>query len=281
LKNIRSPNFAGIFYPSKKQELLDSITCCFDYSNFGPKDKIDKSIKKKIYGLVVPHAAYVFSGAIAAQAYYEILDIPIDTFILIGPDHNGIGSGISIVVDGLWKTPLGTVEINKSISEKIIENSSNMSIDVNAHTHEHSLEVQIPFLQYRRKNIFRIVPILMKDQNTDTSISLGKSIFEATEDTNTMIISTSDLTHYEPYEIAYDKDLELIKKIEKISIESFYDYIKVANVSLCGPGPIAVLMKIAQSQGAQKGILLKYSTSGDIDSDFKNTVVGYASIAVI
>lgn len=281
MKNIRSPNFAGIFYPSKKQELLDSLSFCFDYSNFGPKDKIDKSVKKRIYGLVVPHAAYVFSGGIAAQAYYEILDVDIDTFILIGPDHNGIGSEISILVDGLWKTPLGTVEINNTISEKIMKNSLNTSIDINAHTHEHSLEVQIPFLQYRRKNTFRIVPILMKDQNIDTSIALGKSVFESIKDTNAMIISTSDLTHYEPYEIAYDKDLEMIKKIENLSIEPFYDYIRDVNISLCGKGPIAVLMKIAQLHGAQKGILLKYSTSGDVEPDFKNTVVGYSSIALI
>lgn len=281
MKYTRSPNFAGIFYPSKKQELLDSLSFCFDFSNFGPKDKIDKSVRKKIYGFVVPHAAYVFSGGVAAQAYYEILDLNIDTFILIGPDHNGIGSEISILVDGLWKTPLGTVEINNAISEKIMKNSLNTSIDIKAHTYEHSLEVQIPFLQYRRQNTFNIVPILMKDQNIGTSIALGKSIFEAIKDTNSLIISTSDLTHYEPYEIAYDKDLELIKKIEKLSIETFYDYIRDGNISLCGQGPIAVLMKIAQLHGAQKGILLKYSTSGDIESDFKNTVVGYSSIALI
>ncbi|MFB5599105.1 MAG: AmmeMemoRadiSam system protein B [Nitrososphaeraceae archaeon] len=281
MRNLRYPNFAGIFYPSKKEELLDSLTHCFNYSDFGPKDKIKKSIRKRIYGLIVPHAAYVFSGAIAAHAYYEISDVNADTFILIGPDHNGIGSKVSMIVEGSWKTPLGIVEINNTISEKIMNASSNISIDVNAHNYEHSLEVQIPFLQHIKQDNFTIVPILLKDQDSDTAIELGKSVSEATRNTSSLIIATSDLTHYETYEQAYNKDLELIKKIERLDIESFYRNIRELNVSLCGQGPIAALIKAVKLQGAKNGILLKYSTSGDTECDYKNTVVGYSSIAMI
>ncbi|MGE5782056.1 MAG: AmmeMemoRadiSam system protein B [Nitrososphaerales archaeon] len=275
----RSPDFAGIFYPSKKDELLDLLNKCFYKSYFGPKEQTNKLFKQKIYGFVVPHAAYEFSGSIAAQAYYEILDLNTDTFIIIAPDHNGIGSKISILTQGSWQTPLGIIKINTDIASKIMKNSTKIEVNVSAHKIEHSIEIQIPFIQFCRKNQFRIVPILVRDQDVKTAIELGRSIAESIYDENVIIIATSDFTHYESNEQAHNKDLELIKTIENLEIDSFYSTIKDMNISLCGYGPIASAVKAVQIQGAKKGTLLKYATSGEIQSDYRNTVVGYCALA--
>ena len=275
----RSPNFAGIYYPSKKDELLDKLNKCFYNSYFGPKEKSYKLLKKKIYGFVVPHAAYEFSGAIAAQAYYELLDLDTDTFIIIAPDHKGIGSKISILTEGSWETPLGMTKINTDIASKILKNSTKIEINLSAHKIEHSIEIQIPFIQFCRKNQFRIVPILVRDQNLETARELGRSIAESIYDENVIIIATSDFTHYESHMQAYNKDLELIKTIEKLEMDAFYSTIRDMNISMCGHGAIASVVKAVKIQGAKKGTLLKYATSGEIQSDYRNTVVGYCAIA--
>ena len=275
----RSPKFAGIYYPSEKDELLNLLNKYFYKSYFDPKFKCEKLFKTKIFGFVVPHAAYEFSGSIAAQAYYQIADQDIDTFIIIAPDHHGIGNKISIQTDGMWETPLGIIKINSGVASKIRMNSNKIDVNVIAHNLEHSIEIQLPFIQFYRKNQFTIVPILVRDQSVETIRELGRSIAVSTNGENVITIATSDFTHYESNDIAYIKDKELIKTIVNLDIDSFFRTIKDMNISICGYGPIAALLKAIKMQGAEKGTLLKYATSGEIQLDFKNTVVGYCAIA--
>jgi AmmeMemoRadiSam system protein B len=281
----RSPFYSGSFYPKDKSDLNKILDFCFIESEFGPQQipKINKNNNNKhnIYGLIVPHGAYIFSGAISANAYFEINGQNIDTFILIGPDHKGIGKRISIMSEGYWQTPLGDVLINKEIPKELKTHNNIIIEDKLVHQFEHSLEIQIPFLQYSRLNSFTIVPILLKDQDIETSLILGNSLAKSISRKNAIIIASSDLTHYELNLNAYEKDFRLIKSIEKLDIELFYQTIKDLNISICGYGAIASLMRAVHLLGSKTGVLLKYATSGDITLDNKNTVVAYAAIAFV
>jgi len=281
----RSPYYSGSFYPKEKSDLKKLLDFCFIESEFGPQQisKINKNNnnKNKIYGLIVPHGAYIFSGAISANAFFEINGQNIDTFILIAPDHKGIGKRISIMSEGYWQTPLGDVLINKEITNELKTHNNIIIEDKLVHQFEHSLEIQIPFLQYSRLNSFTIVPILLKDQDIGTSLKLGNLLAKSISRKNAIIIASSDLTHYELNLNAYAKDFRLIKSIEKLDIELFYQTIKNLNISICGYGAIASLMRAVHLLGSKKGVLLKYATSGDITLDNKNTVVAYTAIAFV
>jgi len=282
---LRSPYYSGSYYPEEKSELEKLLNFCFFGSPFGPLQNqllsnINNKEKPKIFGLIVPHGSYIFSGPISANAFYEISSQNIDTFILIGPDHKGIGKRVSIMSEGYWETPLGKVSINKNITHEL---KSNNIIEENrlAHQVEHSLEIQIPFLQYSRLDSFTIVPLLLKDQDIQTSILLGDMLAKSLSTRNILIIASSDFTHYELTLNAHDKDFRLFESIQNLDINLFYQTILDLNSSICGYGAIASLMRAVWLLGSNKGILLRYGTSGDIIFDNKNSVVSYAAIAFV
>lgn len=275
----RSPYYAGSFYPKHTCDLIKLLHFCFNKSIFGPKKK--QIINTKIFGIIVPHGAYIFSGAISANAFFEIASLNIDTFILIGPDHHGIGKRISVTSEGYWQTPLGDVLIDNTITNDLKRSCDFIEEDNIVHQIEHSLEIQVPFIQYSFGNSFTIVPLLLRDQDIETSMLLGNLIAKYSARKNVMIIASSCLTHYESNSSVQKKDFQLIKSIESLNIESFYESLMNLKASVCGYGAIASLMRAVQILGSKKGELLRYATSGDVTSDNKNTVVGYASIAFI
>lgn len=277
--SCRSPYYAGSFYPKDKHELITLLHLCFKESLFGPKNK--QTINTKIFGIIVPHGAYKYSGAISANAFVEIASQNIDTFILIGPDHNGIGKRISVTSEGYWQTPLGDILIDNTITNDLKKSCNFIEEDKIAHQIEYSLEIQIPFIQYSARNSFTIVPLLVRDQDIQTSILLGNLIAKYSARKNVMIIASSCLTHYELNASVHKKDAQLIQSIENLDIEAFYQYLLNLKTSVCGYGAIASLMRAVKILGSKKGVLLRYATSGDVTSDNKNTVVGYASIAFI
>jgi AmmeMemoRadiSam system protein B len=275
----RSPYYAGSFYPKHTCDLIELLHFCFNKSIFGPKKK--QIINTKIFGIIVPHGAYMYSGAISANAFFEIASRNIDTFILIGPDHHGIGKRISVTSEGYWQTPLGDVLIDNTITNDLKRSCNFIEEDNIVHQIEHSLEIQVPFIQYSFGNSFTIVPLLLRDQDIETSMLLGNLIAKYSARKNVMIIASSCLTHYESNSSVQKKDFQMIKSIESLNIESFYQSLMNLKASVCGYGAIASLMRAVQILGSKKGELLRYATSGDVTSDNKNTVVGYASIAFI
>jgi len=274
---IRQPAVAGMFYPSNKEILLETIKRCFlDKKGPGEIPKIGNS--NRVVGVVSPHAGYMYSGFVAAYAYREIaIDRKPETAVIIGPNHHGIGTPVAIMRKGKWKTPLGEVEIDEELATEIMINSSIIREDEVAHRAEHSIEVQIPFLQFLYPDI-KIVPICVLFQDLHSSISIGEAIGEACKDRNTVIIASSDFTHYEPYNIAYQKDKEAIEKIVKMDEEAFISKVIERNISICGVGPIISLIRAAKIVGAKEAKLLNYQTSGDITGDYYS-VVGYAAIS--
>ncbi len=278
--NLRRPSQSGVFYPNSRESLLSIIQDCFTHK-LGPGGlpEVRGDDNKRIIGVISPHAGYIYSGVIAAFSYKILAQYKeLKTAIIIGPNHTGIGSGISIMTKGEWETPLGRVKINEKIAEAIVKASSIIDIDDTAHRYEHSIEVQIPFLQYLFKDKISIVPISMMMQDIESSAEIATAIFKASNEGNMAIIASSDMTHYENQLSAEQKDKMALDSIMKLDIEGLYKVIATHNISICGYGPIAVLMNYAELSKVTEIRLEAYRTSGDISKDY-TSVVGYASVS--
>jgi AmmeMemoRadiSam system protein B len=278
----RPPAVSGIFYPSNPFELQKSLEQSFLDMNFGPGRMPPSLDRKKIYGIISPHAGYTYSGSVAANGYYQVSNMNYETVIMTGPNHYGIGSGVATMRQSLWKTPLGNVEVNTDFADTISKNTV-IDIDDFSHIRDHCLEVQLPFLQCIRKDDnFRIVPIIMNLQDIETAKDVGRTIAQAitSASTNALLIASSDFTHYEPNGEAHRKDLELINTILSLDVSSFYAVLERLEISACGYGAIASIMIAVKELGASKAELLRYATSGDTTGD-KSSVVGYASIVFL
>lgn len=262
---MRRPAVAGQFYPGSERGLRDLIS---KLAPGEPRKKI------KACGIVVPHAGYVYSGGVAADVYASIEGAP--TFVLLGPSHYGIGSPVAVSTEP-WATPLGTVDVDMDfvrLLDGIIDR------DEIAHQNEHSIEVQIPFLQYFFKD-FRIVPICLGMQDYDSVKEVATELIASLDryDKHVVIVASSDFTHYEHVSVAKKKDTTLINDIEKLDVPAFYDDLYRLNATACGYGPIAAMMMACGARGASRGELVKYATSGDVTGD--SQVVGYAGMTII
>jgi len=272
---VRTPAVAGMFYPSEKNKLTKLIEDCFLHP-FGPGKKPPKEFKNKIFGVICPHAGYVYSGPIACHSIYSISSESPKLFIIIGPNHWGIGRSVATMKDCKWETPLGNVEVDSESAEEISQLSKTIEPDYFSHTREHSLEVQIPILQNTFSN-FKILPISLVNQSKEVAKDVGLAIAKIARKKNAMIIGSSDFTHYEPNEFAHEQDMALIEPILEMDVDKFYDVLQKRKVSACGYGAIASTIIACKDLGAMKGELLKYATSGDVTGDM-SSVVGYGSI---
>ncbi len=281
---IRRPAVAGAFYAGSKGALRRQIEWCFRHE-LGPGKVPEPSEGplRTLVALVCPHAGYMYSGPVAAHSYARLAEEgrP-DVAIILGPNHTGFGSAVAISVSGAWRTPLGDVEIDTAVAEAIMDKADVVSADDEAHLYEHSIEVQLPFLQFLYGHDFRFVPICMMLQGLRTSSEVGSAIAGAVRELglNAIIIASTDLTHYEPQPAAERKDRAVIEAVERMDVSGLYRAVEELPVSMCGCGPTAAAMIAARELGATRGELLKYATSGDITGD-RSSVVGYASMALV
>lgn len=281
----RTPAVAGSFYPSDPQELISTIEWSFLHK-LGPgklpKDVI-KETKRGLRVYISPHAGYIYSGPIASHVYLDIAEISQDVshVVIIGPDHNGLGHGSDIYTNGNWVTPLGELTVDKKISKEIAEESNVAVLDFESHLYEHSIEVQLPFLQYvMGKRDFNIIAIQITMQLTEIAEALAKSIISTIQrnqiQDSTVIIATTDLNHYEPYEANMRKDLQVVEKIKNLDIRGVYNTVERNEITMCGYGPTITAMYIAKNMNMRPQVL-KYANSGDT-SGKKDAVVGYVSV---
>ncbi len=271
---IRTPAVAGMFYPGEKNKLTELIQDCFTHP-FGPGEKQEKK-ETKIFGVICPHAGYVYSGPIACNSIRSISSESPELFIIVGPNHWGIGRSVATMKDCTWETPLGSVEVDSESAEEISKISQFIESDFFSHTREHSLEVQIPILQQTFSN-FKILPISLINQSKEVAHDVGLAMAKICKKKNCMVIGSSDFTHYEPNDFAHEQDMALIEPILEMNVEKFYDVLQKRNVTACGYGAIASTMIACKELGATKGELLRYATSGDVTGD-TSSVVGYGSI---
>jgi len=276
----RPPAQAGTFYPDTEGALRTQIHNCFLHP-LGPRTipSIPATPNDQLVAIVVPHAGYHYSGPVAANSYYQLASSGLrESVIILGPNHTGYGSGVSTMTNGQWATPLGEVPINRSLASSITRLSGLIDIEDEAHKSEHSIEVQLPFLQFIYPRRFQFVPICMMLQDLETSVEVGKAIAKAAAGTGAMLIASSDWTHYESQESAKKKDMEAIQAVLEMDEKKFQDTIEENHVSACGYGPVTAIIHASKVLGAKQAKLLSYQTSGDTAGD-KRSVVGYAAIA--
>ncbi|MBW9221868.1 AmmeMemoRadiSam system protein B [Methanothermococcus sp. SCGC AD-155-C09] len=281
---VRNPSVAGMFYPADPSELIEMIEYCYLHK-LGPKVLPSKGIFKKPIGLICPHAGYIYSGPIAAHSY-SALSNSIDgdiTFIILGPNHTGLGSGVS-TMKGIWKTPLGYVSTDDEFVEELWRECDILDLDESAHLREHSIEVQLPFLQHLsilNSINFKIVPISMMMQDYETAMDLGYMIGRVSMELGrkVVIIASTDFSHYEPQEMASKKDALAIKAILDMDERELYTTVINNNITMCGYGPTIAMIRAMKELGAKDSRLLAYATSGDITGDY-SSVVGYGSLVI-
>jgi len=265
---IRNPVVAGQFYPASPDQLESMIESMVD----------ETAIKEDVIGLVSPHAGYIYSGPVAGAVLSKIKFK--DTFIIMGPNHTGMGKPLSIMTKGTWQTPLGEVEIDSELGARILATSSHLEEDHVAHQYEHSIEVQLPFLQYFKKDI-KIVPIVLAYSTEATYKEIGKEIAKAIKDLNkeAVIIASSDMTHYESQESAQYKDNQAIAAILDLNEDELLKRVDELNISMCGSASTVSLISAAKELGATDAELVRYQTSGDVTGDY-SAVVGYAGLII-
>jgi hypothetical protein len=279
MAKVRLPCQAGAFYEGTAKSLKQQIESCF-LSKLGPEvlPQVHEAGPRRIVGLVCPHAGYVFSGPVAAHAYYQLaLDGKPDVVVLLGPNHTGYGSALATVNEGVWRTPLGDVKVDGETADQIVREARIVDVDEAAHETEHSIEVQLPFLQYLYGSNFRIVPICFLMQDLASARDVGQAVAKVIAQKNAIIIASSDMTHYEPQAIAEKQDMLALRAVEAMDETKFYSTIEERNITACGYGPIATLILAAKILSAKEAKLLCYKTSGDVIGDY-SSVVGYAAV---
>ena len=275
---VRQPAVAGAFYAanpfSLKQQIIDSFNHKLGPGRL-PGDQGDSNIS----AIVAPHAGFVYSGPSAAHAYLRLAEQEKpDTVIVIGPNHTGRGTPVSIMGEGHWDTPLGSVELDTKLAESIIQSSNVAELDHTAFIREHSVEVQLPFLQFIYPE-FKLVPICMGYQDLETSIDLGRAIHEAIKDRNAIIVASSDLNHMESKSVSNKKDKFVLDAIDAMDEVQLQESVKREQITTCGYGPISATLVASKLGGDKFSEILSYYTSGDIIGDDRQ-VVGYASAII-
>jgi len=274
----RPPAQSGTFYPDTEGALRTQIQQSFLHP-LGPGaiPTIPGTRNQNLLGLIVPHAGYRYSGPVAAHSYYRLASAGIfESIIILGPNHTGLGSGVSTMTEGEWSTPLGDVPIDTDLAQEIVDTSHLVDVEDEAHRNEHSIEVQLPFLQFIYPRRFKFVPICMMLQDLQTSIEVGEALAKAAENHRAIVLASSDWTHYEPHEQAQSKDKQAIEEALQMNEKKFQEIIEERSVSACGYGPVTAMIHAAKLRGAKSGNLLSYQTSGDVTGD-KSAVVGYAA----
>lgn len=267
---VREPAVAGQFYPSSRQGLEKQIEALINKDT----DKLD------IIACILPHAGYIYSGRVAGETVSRI-NIK-QKIIILGPNHTGYGAQFSIMASGIWQTPLGEVKIDSQLTQQLLAHSKYLREDELAHTYEHSLEVELPFLQYF-KNDFEIAPIVILSDDINVLKEIGREIAKSINASgiknSVMLIASSDMTHYESQEQAQKKDQVAIKAIMELNEDKLMQNIQKLNISMCGYAPVIVTLVTAKLLGAKLAELVKYQTSGDVTSE-TDSVVGYAGIII-
>ncbi len=267
---IRGCAVSGAFYPSDSARLTSALSDFF--SNAKPKRKNKTSV------IVAPHAGYIYSGRTAAYSYSALANA--ESFVILCPNHTGLGAAISISSHSQWNTPLGNLRVDEKFANMLASALAVEREDL-AHLQEHAIEVQLPFIMRKFGNKVKIIPICLATDSFDSLIKVGQAISEIQAKTKRKIcvIASSDFSHFIPLESAEERDFEAIGKIKNLDMSGFYNLVHKKRLSICGYGAIIAAMAYARERGMKRADLLHYSTSADATRD-RSSVVGYAAIAM-
>ena len=271
-EGVREPAVSGTFYPSSAAELRSMVK--------GFLEQVpEQEVKGELIALIAPHAGFVFSGQVAAYSYKQLENKEYDLVILIGDSHRHRFEGASIGNYSLYRTPLGDVPVDRDLAEKLIREHKEIDFHPKAHELEHSLEVQLPFLQTILGE-FKILPIIMGERCLQLCRTLSSALIELTKEKRVLFIASTDLSHFHPYDKAVEIDRRAISAMEKLNGEELFRGLIAGEYELCGGAATVTTILIAEELGANQIKLLKYANSGDVPQGDKNRVVGYASMAI-
>ncbi|MDD2897722.1 MAG: AmmeMemoRadiSam system protein B [Desulfuromonadaceae bacterium] len=264
----RQPVVAGQFYPGSERTLRTTL------SQFILEHVSGKQVK----GIISPHAGYVYSGAIAGRVYSQVT-IP-ETVLIIGPNHHGAGHAAALFPEGEWLTPLGPVPVNSRLNSLLLQHGSYLRNDSVAHQNEHSLEVQLPFIQYLRPDV-TLCAICIGHGDYAVLREIGQGIAAAIQEygRDVLIVASSDMTHYESADSAFSKDRQALKRVVALDGKGLLDVCHQQRITMCGVVPATVMIEAALQLGASNAEVVAYGTSGDVTGDNKQ-VVGYAAVTV-
>ena len=269
MEEIREPAVAGSWYSDNPEILSRELKGYLD-------NAIKGEIQGKIIALVSPHAGYQYSGGVAAYSYKSIEGKTFDAIVVVAPSHRALFKGASLYDRGGFRTPLGVVPIDEELSKRMMEKRKEIQFLPEAHAQEHSLEIQLPFLQMVLKT-FKLIPIVMEPYwNWETCQYLATAIAETVKGRNVLLIASSDLSHFHSYDKAVELDKVVLNHIERFDPEGLNRDLRQGRCEACGGGPILSIMLAAKALGANKGKVLKYLNSGDVTGD-RSRVVGYAA----
>ncbi|WP_020676274.1 AmmeMemoRadiSam system protein B [Geopsychrobacter electrodiphilus] len=265
---VRKPVVAGSFYPGSPDQLREEVATLL-----AGGEQAQPST-----ALIVPHAGYIYSGRIAAAAYKKVA-IP-ETVVMLGPNHRGVGSSAAVFAHGSWQTPLGKSPINSLLAAQLIADCDLLRDDEFAHQGEHSLEVQLPFLQMLRNDV-QIVPITLGHAALEDWLQLGRQLGESLSGYphKVLLIASSDMNHFAPADITPRIDRLALDQLEKFDPVGLYKTVRSHNISMCGVVPALVVLEAAAVLGATTCRLLCYDHSGRVNGDL-TSVVGYASLII-
>ncbi len=265
---LRRPAVANQFYPGSETDLKRDVS-----SRIGEVQKRGKAL-----ALVSPHAGYMYSGDIAG-AVYSRAEITKDV-VVMGPNHHGLGAPFAVMAKGKWEMPGGDISINEELANLLIEESRWLKADNQAHIQEHSVEVQLPFIQHMRPDV-QFVPVVLGRADFETCEEIGKAVARAIRRYGepVVIIASTDMTHYESQESAKKKDQLAIDRILALDPAGLLEIVDRNNISMCGVIPTTITVVAAKELGATKASLVAYATSGDVSGDY-SYVVGYAGFII-
>ncbi|MGP0565357.1 MULTISPECIES: AmmeMemoRadiSam system protein B [unclassified Nitrospina] len=265
---LRQPAVSGRFYPDQPQALIEEVKSHLS----GDRNAV------RALGVVAPHAGFMYSGDVAGSVY-ERIEIP-ERILLIGPNHTGRGRPVAIQSQGAWVMPMGDVQIDTELAAAIRKHLPGVEEDEAAHENEHSLETQLPFLQYLKKT-FKFVPLCLKRLSLNDCVKVGHALAGAIEEMNepVLVVASSDMTHYETHESALEKDRRAIDRILKLDAAGLHTTVHDERITMCGVNPATVMLTTVRDLGAKQAVLSRYMTSGEVSGDMES-VVGYAGVIV-
>ncbi len=264
---VREAAVAGQFYPGSAGDLRRAVS-----------EMLGEGPARRALGVMAPHAGYIYSGAVAGEVYASVA-LP-HRFVIIGPNHTGLGPPASLMAEGTWRLPGGDVAIDTALAGDILSRSSVLTADSSAHAHEHSIEVQLPFLQYLA-GALEFVPVSLMVTDAASCRDVGEAVAAAIagRDEPVLIVASSDMTHYESQEEAQRKDRLALDRILALDPDGLLETVRIHGISMCGVAPAAAMLYACKQLGAAGAEMVKYETSGDVTGDF-NQVVGYAGVVV-
>lgn len=270
-QSVRKPSAAGLFYPAEPSQLQQTIK---DLLNAIEKPH---SIEYPVFGGIVPHAGYQYSGPVASHIYAAISHLQPQRIILIGPSHYQYFGYNAVYNGAAFNTPLGSIDVDQSFAEKLCRHPL-VTLDSEGHGKEHAIEIQLPFLQEIYSHTFSIIPVTMGNQRQETTRKLADALLETWE-SNQIILASSDLSHFYDYEKAVAMDSRFYDLLVQADVEGLWKALNCHEIEACGFGPVMALLQVVKTLGIQDIQILACGNSGDVTAE-KNTVVGYISALI-